>query len=205
MSPPSEKIVGLYERHADAFDRERGKSLFERAWLNRFTHPLQPGSAILDLGCGSGEPIARHLVGRSYAITGIDSSPAMIGICKSRFPEQVWVEADMRRLLLGRRFAGIIAWDSYFHLTPSDQRAMFPIFAAHSAPGAMLMFTSGPEAGVSIGTFQGEALYHASLDPQEYAALLLEHSFVLLSHVVEDPDCGGRTIWLARYAGMDPR
>jgi hypothetical protein len=115
------------------------------------------------------------------------------------------VEADMRRLLLGRRFAGIIAWDSYFHLTPSDQRAMFPIFVAHSAPGAMLMFTSGPEAGVSIGTFQGEALYHASLDPQEYAALLLEHSFVLLSHVVEDPDCGGRTIWLARYAGMDPR
>jgi len=32
----SSQIVDLYERHARAFDHERGKNLFERGWLDRF-------------------------------------------------------------------------------------------------------------------------------------------------------------------------
>ena len=42
---------------------------------------------------------------------------------------------------------------------------MFPRFAAHAQPGAPLMFTSGSEAGEAIGEWQGEPLYHASLEP----------------------------------------
>lgn len=37
---------------------------------------------------------------------------------------------------------------------------MFPVFAAHAAPGAVLMFTSGPTAGEAIGEWEGEPLYH---------------------------------------------
>jgi hypothetical protein len=36
------------------------------------------------------------------------------------------------------------------------------------------------------------------LDPADYRALLDKHGFEVLSHVVEDPSCGGHTIWLAR-------
>jgi hypothetical protein len=60
------------------------------------------------------------------------------------------------------------------------------------------MFTSGPRAGVAMGTYEGEPLYHASLDPQEYRALLDEHGFEVVSYVPEDRACGGHTIWLAR-------
>ena len=41
---------------------------------------------------------------------------------------------------------------------------MFPIFRDHAAAGCALMFTSGPSAGEAIGSYQGEPLYHASLD-----------------------------------------
>jgi hypothetical protein len=37
-------------------------------------------------------------------------------------------------------------------------------------------------------------LYHASLDPAEYRSLLDRNGFDVVSHVVEDPDCGGHTI-----------
>jgi hypothetical protein len=50
---------------------------------------------------------------------------------------------DMRCLALDRRFDGILAWDSFFHLKHEDQQAMFPIFAAQAAPGAILMFNAG--------------------------------------------------------------
>lgn len=200
MHPSSHDIVALYERHALAFDADRGKSLFERAWLDRFRSAIGAGAGILDAGCGSGEPIAGYLVACGHRITGIDSSPSLIELCAARFPEQTWIVSDMRHIALRRRFGGILAWDSFFHLAPADQRAMFPIFGAHAEPGAALMFTSGPAAGEAIGSYRGEALYHASLDPDEYRALLAESGFAVLAHVAEDAACGGRTVWLARAA-----
>jgi SAM-dependent methyltransferase len=198
MSDDADRIIELYHRHAHAFDRERGRHLLERAWLDRFAAPLPQGAAILDIGCGCGEPIARHLIETGYMLTGVDSSPAMIELCRSRFPKQTWAVADMRRLDLGRRFDGILAWDSFFHLRRQDQRAMFPVFRAHAAAKAALMFTSGPRDGEATGTFQGEPLYHASLAPEEYRALLDRHGFEVVAHASEDPGCGGHTIWLAR-------
>ena len=89
-----------------------------------------------------------------------------------RFPNQEWIVADMRKLALQRQFSGILAWDSFFHLCQDDQRKMFPVFREHAAPKAALMFTSGPAHGEAIGSFGGEPLYHASLDPAEYRSLL---------------------------------
>ena len=64
----------------------------------------------------------------------------------------------MRTLSLGRRFAGILAWDSFFLLAPDVLRRMFPIFRDLAAPGAPLMFTSGPRHGEAIGQLRGEPL-----------------------------------------------
>ena len=104
----------------------------------------------------------------------------------------------MRTLRLGRSFAGLLAWDSFFHLRDEDQRRMFPVFRAHAAPGAALMFTAGPAHGVAMGSYRGEPLFHASLDGAEYRALLAANGFEVAAHVVEDPAYGRRTVWLAR-------
>jgi len=131
-------------------------------------------------------------------VTGVDSAPEMIAICQDRLPQQSWAVADMRSLSLGRRFSGVLAWDSFFHLCQDDQRRMFPIFRSHAAPDAALMFTSGPDHGEAIGSFEGEALYHASLAGADYRALLDENGFAVVAHMVEDPACGRHTVWLAR-------
>jgi trans-aconitate methyltransferase len=196
----ADRIIGLYERHAHAFDAARGQSLIERPWLDRFLALVPRGGSVLDLGCGAGEPIARHVIASGCAVTGVDSSPTMIALCQSRFPDARWIVADMRTLSLGRRFDGLLAWDSFFHLLADDQRKMFAVFRDHAAPGAALLFTSGPRAGVAMGTFEGEPLHHASLDPAEYCALLAAHGFKLVAHVAEDSACGGHTVWLARAA-----
>jgi len=198
VNSDAERIIGLYQRHADNFDKARGRDLFEKPWLDRFFALLQPGASILDVGCGSAEPIARYFIEKGCHVTGVDSSPALIDICKSRFPDQHWIVNDMRTLSLSRRFDGILAWDSFFHLCPEDQHPMFPIFKAHAASNAALMFTSGPSHGEAIGTYQGEPLYHGSLNEAEYRSLLNANGFDVLSHMVEDPTCGRHTIWLAQ-------
>jgi SAM-dependent methyltransferase len=198
MSSPPERIISLYQRFALEWDRERERSLLEKAWLDRFLALLPLNPSILDMGCGAAEPIARYFIEKGCDVTGIDSSASLIGMCKDRFPDQVWTVIDMRTLSLDRRFDGILAWDSFFHLCPEDQRRMFPIFHRHAGTKAALMFTSGPSHGEAIGTYKGEPLYHGSLDEAEYRLLLYQNGFDVVSHVVEDPHCGHHTVWLAQ-------
>jgi hypothetical protein len=47
-------------------------------------------------------------------------------------------------------------------------------------------------------SYRGEPLYHASLAPEEYRTLLKSTGFRVVAHIVEDPNCGRHTIWLAQ-------
>lgn len=175
----------------------RPTKLIEQPWLDRFIAAIRPGGDILDIGCGNATPIAAYLLSREFSVTGVDASPSMVARCREKFPLSKWITADMRTLDLGMTFDGILAWDSFFHLSRSDQRQMFGIFSAHARDGATLMFNTGPNDGEAIGEFQGEPLYHSSLSPDEYQSFLKKSGFRLIQHVVEDQLCGGRTIWLA--------
>lgn len=198
MVGPADGIVDLYSRRAAEFDADRGRSLNEEPWLDAFLDHVPSAGTVLDLGCGSGEPIAGYLIGRGRQVTGVDASPGLIALCRERFPEQDWIVADMRGLDLGRTFDGMIAWHSSFHLTGADQRALFPVLARHLKPGGVLMFTSGHEDGERIGEWRGEPLYHASLSTAEYRERLEAEGFTIVRHVVGDYEAGGITVWLCR-------
>jgi trans-aconitate methyltransferase len=195
-----EGVIELYERHAERWvqARLREKEFDENTWLERFCALIPAFGTVLDCGCGAGEPIAKYLSERGYAVTGIDSSAAMIRMYRTRLPGQRALVSDMRTLSLAEEFQGILAWDSFFHLTQDDQRTMFPRFRANAAPGAALMFTSGTSQGEAIGLLEGEPLYHASLDTAEYRSLLEEQGFRVVATVAEDQNCGGRAVWLAQ-------
>jgi SAM-dependent methyltransferase len=199
----AKRIVDHYECHALSWDADRRAATWtDKPWIDRFFRTLEPGAHVLDLGCGGGSPVALHMVSEGFRVTGVDSSPTLISLCRTRMPEQQWIAADMRSLDLGRRFDGILAWDSFFHLGHDDQARMFPIFAAHAARGAILMFNAGPSRGKAIGCYRGDRLYHASLDASEYGELLTAHGFDLIEHSINDLATGGRIFWLARAAAL---
>jgi cyclopropane fatty-acyl-phospholipid synthase-like methyltransferase len=197
----SETVIGLYRRRAAEWDAARRRSSWnDRVWIDAFAKELPHGSTVLDLGCGGGYLVARFLVEQGLHVTGVDSSPEMIALARDRMPDQEWIPADMRRLALNRHFDGILTWDSYFHLAPEAQRALFKVFDAHAGDHAVLMFNTGAAhgEGASTFTFKDEPLYHASLAPAEYRTLLDRSGFEVISHVANDVRSGGRTAWLCR-------
>jgi hypothetical protein len=47
-------------------------------WLAALRTRIPAGAAVLDLGCGNGIPVARHLAAAGYAVTGVDISQVQI-------------------------------------------------------------------------------------------------------------------------------
>lgn len=195
----AQNIIEIYKKHARAWTELRGNFLYEKKWLDHFLALIPQHFKILDLGCGSGKPIADYLIRHDYKITGVDSSDVMIEMAQQNFPEQHWLQADMRTVEFNQKFNAILAWDSFFHLTPDDQRQMFRQFARFAQQGTVLMFSSGPSHGEAIGDLFGDALYHASLAPEEYRALLKQSGFKVIKMVAEDVECTGHTVWLAQF------
>jgi SAM-dependent methyltransferase len=196
----ADRIIGHYEKHSRDWDADRRANEWnDRPWHERFVAAFSKGATILDLGCGAGSPVALNMIESGLHVTGVDTSPTLISLCRYRMPDQEWIVDDMRSLSIHRKFDGVLAWDSFFHLKPDDQRRVFDIFAAHTASSAYLMFNTGPAHGEAIGYYRGDPLYHASLDAAEYEALLAQSGFGVVAHVVEDWETGGgRTVWLAR-------
>lgn len=199
MADLPDRIIPHYERHAHAWDADRRRSVWnDKSWHDRFVAALPTGASVLDLGCGSGAPVALNMAACGLTVTGIDASPSLISLCCERMPSHRWIVGDMRSPPIRERFDGVLAWDSFFHLMPSDQRLMFRVFAEYGGRRSVLMFNAGPAHGEAIGSYRGEPLYHASLDPVEYERLLDGIGFDIVAHAVEDREAGGRTVWLAR-------
>ena len=186
----------VYEKCAHQFDADRTKTLFELPWLERFTESQVPGGQILDLGCGSGEPMAEYLIAQGYRVSGLDFSEPLLALARKRFPRHTWMHGDIRNLDLGMTFDGILAWHSLFHLTPSDQRLAIPRILAHLRSGGRFMATVTPVAGETTGLAGGESVYHGGLSPEEYRSLLTANGVDIEAFRITDPDCGGATIVL---------
>ncbi len=195
----------LYERHAELWAEVRTDDLtLERKWLARFCELLEPGDRVLDLGCGHGRPIGAQLLRCGFDVWGLDRAPAAIEAARSALPAGTWLVGDMAAFDLDQTLHGFVMWHSFFHLPAADQRKVFPLIRAHAEPEAVLMFTTGNEAGSADGTFGGDTLAHHSLDPVEYTALLDEQGFEVVDHVESDPDAGAATVWLARMTHGEP-
>lgn len=188
----------VYEEQAALYDAQRSQALFEARWLARFAACLPDGARVLDLGCGTGEPIARWFMAEGFRVTGVDFADAMLSIARKRWPDGDWRQGDMRSFDLGETFDGLIAWDSFFHLTPDEQRACLPRMARHLAPGGSMLVTVGARAGEVTGQVGGKAVYHASLSPAEYAAILEATGLRLTGFLAEDPETEEHSVLMAR-------
>ncbi len=198
MAALQDETRAVYEENAAAYDAQRSRALFEARWLARFAACLPTGGRVLDLGCGAGEPIAQWFIAEGFRLTGVDFADAMLDIARRRWPAGDWRQADMRKLDLEEKFDGIIAWDSFFHLTRDEQRTVLVRMASHLSPGGSLLFTIGPDDSEARGLVAGRPVYHASLSPAEYATLLQDQGLRLTGFLAEDPDCDSHSVMMAR-------
>jgi len=187
----------VYTRKAAYWHQVRDRSGYETHWIDRFPKGLSKGGHILDLGCGTGDPIAGYLMAQGFRVTGIDYAPTMIELAEETYPAGNWIVADITDLPELGLFDGLISWDGFFHLSIEEQREVLAKYAKFLKPGGSLLFTVGPEESEVTGQIDDETVYHASLSPQEYEKILRGGGFSKFVFQAKDAACLGRSVLLA--------
>lgn len=104
---------------------------------------LRPGGAVLDLGCGFGEPNARVLADAGFEMFGIEASPTLAAACRENVPEMtVACEAVESSDFFGRRFDGVLAIGLVFLLEEATQRTLLRRAAAALTDTGRMLFSA---------------------------------------------------------------
>lgn len=108
-----------------------------------FADYINPEGTILDIGCGTGLPIAKYLSDRNFSISGIDQSAKMIETAKSvGIKNTVFHICDFFDFESDEKFNGIIAWDSLFHFPKERQEEIYGKVYNLLVPGGYFLFTT---------------------------------------------------------------
>ncbi|TQV78826.1 class I SAM-dependent methyltransferase [Exilibacterium tricleocarpae] len=152
-----------------------------RAWAQT----LPNGAAILDLGCGTGVPIALALSKDGFRIYGVDASPTIIAEFKRRLPQMsAACEPVETSPFFGRSFDGIVSIGLVFLLSADAQRRLIFRAAAALDPGGHFLFTSPSPVCEWTDLMTGRK--SRSLGEETYIRLLSEAGLDLVGNAVDE-------------------
>lgn len=187
-----------YDRIAEAWN-ESARAFTAKKYVDMLAGRLEPGASVLDLGCGTGEPVARYLVERGFRVVCVDESAAMLEIARRALPEAVFIRADMCELELDEQFAAVVAWDSLFHVERGRHLSVFQKLSSLLSPGGLLLLSVGGTGHAGFTSeMHGHTFFYSAHDPAETLRLLASAGFEVELCEEDDPSSHGHIAVVAR-------
>lgn len=152
---------------------------------------------VLDVGCGTGYPIASYLIKQGFTLTGIDVAEEMLAFAKQlNLPNATFLHEDIQTWMSPGTYDAIIAFDSLFHLPMASQVPVLTKLCQWLNPGGILLFTHGKKMGEITGDMFGTTFSYASLDQVDYQHLLTSQGLSLLrvEAPYQHPSTGSRDL-----------
>jgi SAM-dependent methyltransferase len=205
MTSASARTRAPYDLIAKDWSRDRASLGFrEQPYVDRFRGLAAPGGHVLDLGCGSGRPIARYLLDHGYRVTGVDASAEMLRLARANCPEADFVQGDITDVDLPGGYDGIVAWDSVFHIPRAQHEQVFRAMHRWLNPDAPVLLAVGgsaDELGEFVAPMYGIDFYYSGHAPETSLALLRDVGFEIVLSEVDDPTSRGHVAVICRSAG----
>jgi predicted TPR repeat methyltransferase len=109
----------LGKRYEDAF----AENLNLHRFISEATKKLPAQNKVLDVGCGTGKPVAQILELAGHDVHRIDISQEMVKIASSQVKGK-FQKADMRKYQPSSSFDGFFVILSLFQITPGETYSM---------------------------------------------------------------------------------
>ncbi|WP_026381121.1 class I SAM-dependent methyltransferase [Afifella pfennigii] len=174
-----------YEAVADAFVAARSSSTTGLAIVRKWAASLPRGGSVIDIGCGSGEPVTAALIDAGLAVSAIDASPALVAAFRQRFPDvEVACEPAERSRFFDHSFDGAVAIGLIFLLPESAQRDLIGRVAGALKPGGRFLFTAPRQVCAWDDVLTGRR--SSSLGAEEYGRVLAQSELHLIAEHVDE-------------------
>ena len=111
-----EKVIEFFNAKAENWD-QRNESNDGIIKIILDSTGLRSGDAVLDVACGTGVMIPYYLERKAGSVTGIDISPKMNEIARSKYKEALvkFILGDAEEHDFGRKFDRIIVYNAFPH------------------------------------------------------------------------------------------
>lgn len=164
----------------------------ELSYLRTFLAGLAVPSHILDLGCGTGRPMAEFILAQGHALTGVDQAAQLLDLARLRFPQATWIESRIEDFSSSTRFAGVVCWDALFHMDRSQHEALLARMAQMVEPSGRLMLTvGGSDHAAFTDTMFGSTFFYDSHPPEAVLSLLHQVGFEpIVAEFMNEPTSG---------------
>lgn len=184
-----------YNAIAESWDRAHNAFYGrEKAYLDTFLRDMAARSAILDLGCGTGRPMAEYILNQGHKVTGIDQAVELLERARTRMPSGTWIESTIEGFDTDDRFASVVCWDALFHIPREHHPAILARIAKMLIPRGRLMLTVGGskhQHPAFTDTMFGETFFYDSFPPEKVMSMLGELGFrPLVAEFMNEPTSG---------------
>jgi SAM-dependent methyltransferase len=162
------------------------------AYVRRVRQRLAPGSIIVDLGCGPGDPATR-LLATGHHVLGVDVSPGQLRLAASAAPSALLVRADITEFALRPASVGaVVSFYALGHLPPPAHAPLFAAIATWLRPGGLLLASAPLIAGDEVEDWIGVPMYFGGIgDEATLAAVRTAGLTVEASEVVDEQEPDG--------------
>ena len=134
----------------------------------------------LDVGCGSSGRIIDHLSSHGFRVEGLDVSPRMIELARTRHPDTVFHQADITDWEFPRKYDFISAWDSIWHVPLADHERVLTKILQGLETGGVCIFTIGglDAPGEKVDAAMGPPMYYSVLGIPKTLQLIADNRCV---------------------------
>jgi cyclopropane fatty-acyl-phospholipid synthase-like methyltransferase len=201
MQPPYDLIADQWHTN------KRAPGYIEHVlrYVDLVLEGLPAGAKVLDLGCGTAEPVAKYIIERGFSVTGVDESSEMLKFARQTVPEAQLIQAGIVTVELTDTFDAAVAWDSMFHVARKHHAAIYRKLANALRKDARLLLSVGgsaPAEDDSVDGFTsemyGQTFYYSGFAPEVARELILASGFEIELWEVDDPTSRGHIAVIAR-------
>jgi ubiquinone/menaquinone biosynthesis C-methylase UbiE len=88
----------VFDQLAELYQGEHSHNPFEAALAEEIDALIPAGASVLDLGCGTGVPVAKIFTESGRRVVGVDISEGMLKLAREQVPAAEFVHANFRDL-----------------------------------------------------------------------------------------------------------